>query len=115
MVDDDDKFAKSVWRPPAAEPSVVTDSKPPSGLWVLSVVLASLLLPGAGQLMNRTWRSAAIIFVVWTAASVTHLVPVWTITCLYSGFEAGWTAMKRRREVLDRHEGEHAQRQRSDQ
>lgn len=102
MVDDDDKFAEAVWRPPTAEASIATDTKRPSGLWVLAVVLASLLLPGTGQLMNRTWRSAAIIFVVWTAASVTHLVPVWAITCLYSGFEAGWTAMKRRRTVLER-------------
>ncbi len=81
--------------------------------WVVAVVGASLLLPGAGQLMNRDWGRAAVILVVWTAASITHVWPVWTIACLYAGFEAGWTAMKRRR--LHRDEGEQAQGQRPEQ
>lgn len=114
MVDNDDELASAVWRPPVEQPFVVLDAKPPGRLRILAVVLASLFLPGTGQLMNRTWCSAAIFFVVWVASWVTHLSPVWKITCLYAGFEAGWTAMKQRRAALDRDEREHAQRQRTD-
>jgi len=63
---------------------------------VLSASMLSLFLPGAGQLLNRTSRRAAIVFVIWLFAWITHLTPVWTVICLYAGIEAGITAWKGR-------------------
>lgn len=60
---------------------------------MITVVLASLFLPGAGQLMNRMWGRSAVIFTIWMAAWVLHIVPIWTLACLGAGFEAGWSAV----------------------
>jgi hypothetical protein len=90
---DEDSVSRAVWRPPAAE------VEPAARHRVVRAIVAtalSLLLPGAGQLLNKTWTRAAIIFVIWVAAWVTHLKPVWMFMVLFSGFEAGWTAARQR-------------------
>ncbi len=91
----DDAFAAQVWKPPAHEPQEVS-ARPPSVVRVTAAALGSLFLPGLGQLMNRTFGRAAIIFVIWLAAWITHLSPVWTIICLYAGIDAGIVAARRR-------------------
>jgi hypothetical protein len=97
---DEDRLRRDLWRPPTearpARPSLrVADHT----RWILALV-ASLFLPGVGQLLNRSWWKALAVFVIWTAAWVTHLKPVWMVACLYAGIEAGLSSARRSR---DRH------------
>lgn len=91
MESDEDAALRAVWRPPAAEIPAPTRYRVARAI---AATAMSLFLPGAGQLLNRTWLRAAIIFVIWAAAWVTHLAPVWIAMVLFAGVDAGWTASR---------------------
>lgn len=71
------------------------------GLRIAATTAISGLLPGSGQVLNRTYRRAAAQFVIWAAGWITHIQPVWLLTCLYSMCEAGWTAVELARAKRD--------------
>lgn len=92
---DDDELAAKLWKPPHDAQPVVEEGRR-SVLRVVAAITASLLLPGAGQLMNRSFGRAAVVFVLWCVGAVFHIRPVWVVLCFYAGIEAGITAAKPR-------------------
>jgi hypothetical protein len=94
----DESERAAVWKPPS-ESGATTHART-SGWWVVATITASALLPGAGQFMNRDWRRATFVLVVWLAAWIFHVSPIWKLMMLYAMVEAGIVAARRRRETL---------------
>lgn len=80
----------------ARTPGDSVSTSPPlsrrASIRIVATAALSGLLPGSGQLLNRTYRRAGVQLTVWAAGWITHLQPVWVLVCLYSMCEAGWTA-----------------------